>query len=284
MTDNTSAAAIDARTLDRAQTWLQQADALIITAGAGMGVDSGLPDFRGAEGFWRAYPALKQSYDFYQIASPDAFHDNPELAWGFYGHRLNLYRDTEPHAGFALLKTCAAKKPHGCHVITSNVDGQFQRAGFDPQRIYECHGSIHHLQCLQPCTSTIWPADSYKPEVDQDRCQLISALPICTSCGQLARPNILMFNDYGWLDERSDRQAKQLQRWLQQTRAPLIVELGAGLAVPTIRHLGESIARNHDNARLIRINPRDCDLPRDLDALTLPCGALAGLQALIAKA
>src|SRR5438445_5570872 len=91
--------------LIRAAELLQQADGLIVAAGAGMGVDSGLPDFRGNAGFWQAYPALGAAdMEFSQIASPAAFHAQPALAWGFYGHRLKLYRRTRPHAGFALLR------------------------------------------------------------------------------------------------------------------------------------------------------------------------------------
>jgi NAD-dependent SIR2 family protein deacetylase len=57
------------------------ADGLLITAGAGMGVDSGLPDFRGTEGFWKAYPALRQAgINFQAIASPGTFRSNPALA------------------------------------------------------------------------------------------------------------------------------------------------------------------------------------------------------------
>jgi NAD-dependent SIR2 family protein deacetylase len=67
---------------------MREADGLLITAGAGMGVDSGLPDFRGNEGFWKAYPALaKAGLSFTSIACPDAFRRNPRQAWGFYGHR-----------------------------------------------------------------------------------------------------------------------------------------------------------------------------------------------------
>ena len=74
-----------------AASLIANADALIIAAGAGMGVDSGLPDFRGNEGFWKAYPALgKAEIDFTSIASPNAFASAPQLAWGFYGHRLSL--------------------------------------------------------------------------------------------------------------------------------------------------------------------------------------------------
>lgn len=80
-------------------------DGLLISADAGMGVDSGLPDFRGNQGMWQAYPELgKQRIEFSSIANPNAFNDAPALAWGFYGHRLKLYRQTTPHQGFHLLK------------------------------------------------------------------------------------------------------------------------------------------------------------------------------------
>ncbi|WP_322049658.1 Sir2 family NAD-dependent protein deacetylase, partial [Paraburkholderia sp. J67] len=76
----------------------EEADGLLVTAGAGMGVDSGLPDFRGDEGLWRAYPALRHhGFSFEEIANPAVFSSDPRLAWGFYGHRLKLYRATQPH-------------------------------------------------------------------------------------------------------------------------------------------------------------------------------------------
>lgn len=117
--------------LTTAAAWIAAADSLIITAGAGMGVDSGLPDFRGPAGFWASYPALgKRKLHFNDIANPESFKVRPRLAWGFYGHRLQLYRDTSPHDGFGLLKKWADKKLHGAFVYTSNVDGHFQKAGF----------------------------------------------------------------------------------------------------------------------------------------------------------
>src|SRR3954471_3290794 len=115
----------------RAAEAIASADALLIGAGAGMGVDSGLPDFRGPEGFWRAYPPYARlGLGFAALADPRWFRDDPTLAWGFYGHRLGLYRRTRPHAGFALLQRWASRMPMGGFVSTSNVDGQFQRAGF----------------------------------------------------------------------------------------------------------------------------------------------------------
>ncbi|MBK7236374.1 MAG: NAD-dependent deacetylase [Sterolibacteriaceae bacterium] len=232
---------------------LAQADGLLIAAGAGMGVDSGLPDFRGTSGFWRAYPALGLTgLRFEQIASPHAFRADARLAWGFYGHRLQLYRRTVPHAGFAILTAIAERLPRGAAVFTSNVDGQFQRAGFAAETVAECHGSIHWLQCAGPCCSQIWPADELDPVVDEPNCRMQSDLPSCARCGELARPNILMFGDDAWLARRSDEQKRRLDIWMSRSPRLVTIELGAGTAIPTVRLFGEQAG-----GPLIRFNPTE---------------------------
>ena len=134
--------------IEKAREAIKEADAVLITAGAGMGVDS-LPDFRGDEGFWKAYPAIKNlKLSFHQMANPIWFTTNPPLAWGFYGHRLNLYRKTTPHSGFSLLLDLVKEKKNNYFIFTSNVDGQFQKAGFSEKKIVEVHGSIHHLMFM----------------------------------------------------------------------------------------------------------------------------------------
>jgi len=240
----------------QAAEWIRDADALLITAGAGMGVDSGLPDFRGNEGLWRAYPALgARRCSFESIANPDAFRDDPAFAWGFYGHRLKCYRAAQPHAGFEVLLRWAACMQHGAFVYTSNVDGQFQKAGFQDHRIVECHGSIHHLQCVRLCNRDIWPADGFEPMVDEAACRMVGELPRCPHCGGLARPNILMFWDHVWLEERTDRQMMRLQRWMDQVGRLVVVEVGAGTALPTIRRFSE-----RHGPRVVRINARESQI------------------------
>ena len=77
--------------IQQLKTLFSKADSLIFSAGAGMGVDSGLPDFRGNQGMWKVYPELgRKNFDFTQIANPAAFRSQPHLAWGFYGHLLAL--------------------------------------------------------------------------------------------------------------------------------------------------------------------------------------------------
>jgi NAD-dependent SIR2 family protein deacetylase len=263
----------------QAAALIAQADGLLVAAGAGMGVDSGLPDFRGAQGFWNAYPALGRArIDFYAIASPASFRTHPRQAWGFYGHRLALYRKTVPHAGFALIKRWSEALPRGCAIFTSNVDGQFQRAGFPEATVRECHGSIHYLQCLAPCSEQIWPADGFVPVVDEARCELCNDLPACPLCGGLARPNILMFGDGGWLEQRDAAQAAVLTRWLAGVRQPVVIEIGAGTDVPSVRHFSHAMLREH-GAALIRINPREAAVPGGR-GVALPLGALEALAAI----
>ncbi len=259
---------------------IEQAHAILVTAGAGIGVDSGLPDFRGSEGFWQAYPALGQKrLAFYQIACPAAFRRQPQLAWGFYGHRLQLYRQTQPHAGFQILAEWGQTKADGLMVRTTNVDGQFQRAGFAATAMMECHGSIHYLQCLLPCSDAIWPADDFIPEVDTENCLLLNQPPRCPRCGGMARPNILMFDDDQWLAQRSLQQEQQLELWLARRQKILIIELGAGQAIPVLRHFAQRLGTTRDDCRLLRINPREAEVVFDAD-VGLYSGSLAALQRL----
>lgn len=276
MPDPTHAADLEqSAAIERAAAWIADADAILITAGAGMGVDSGLPDFRGDAGFWQAYPALAAGkVRFVDIANAEAFRQTPALAWGFYGHRLDLYRATLPHAGFHIAREIASAMPQGGFVFTSNVDGQFQRAGFDLRHIVECHGSIHHLQCSVPCSEAIWSAQQLQVDVDAGQCLWRAALPLCPHCGALARPNILMFNDDGWLGARTDRQADALAAWLAHVRRPVVLEMGAGTAIPSVRRRGEAVA-----GRLIRINPAAPGVSGP-GRVALPLGALAGLRLL----
>ena len=260
---------------ERSISEITRAAAFIFTAGAGIGVDSGLPDFRGPQGFWRAYPGLKKSgLRFEQIANPQHFHEDPALGWGFYGHRLKVYRETTPHDGFRILRELGESKPGGYFVFTSNVDGQFQKAGFDPERIVECHGSIHHLQCLESCTDDIWPADDVHPVIDEATCRMTSPIPKCRHCGGIARPNILMFGDWGWNDARTSEQEARYAKWRKQAKSPMVIEVGAGTAIPSVRIFGE-----RQGVPMIRINPDD-EEERTEQRVTIRKGALEALREL----
>jgi NAD-dependent SIR2 family protein deacetylase len=247
-----------------------------------MGVDSGLPDFRGDQGFWRAYPPYaKLGLSFVEMANPEWFSRDPALGWGFYGHRLGLYRTTKPHEGFSLLKKWGERMPHGYFVFTSNVDGQFQRAGFPADRIVEIHGSINWLQCTAGCGIGIYewdPTNSRPVEVDVQTMRAVGPFPLCPRCGSIARPNILMFGDWEWNGRRTDDQQQCMIQWLEAVRKARLVtvECGSGQAISTVRHFCEEASRR--NGTLIRINPRETDVPDG--QISIDAGALETLRAI----
>lgn len=264
--------------IEHAARLVQSADTMLFVTGAGMGIDSGLPDFRGNEGFWRTYPALQQSgLDFISIASPRAFRRRPEVAWGFYGHRLNLYRQTIPHPGYNILKRWGESTPCDYMAFTSNVDGHFQMAGFGTSSVTECHGSIHHLQCLNACNSEIWPADGFTPVVDEENCLLLNRPPRCPHCGGLARPNIYMFGDEEWIEDRALAQRRRLEHWLRSAERLLVIEIGAGTAIPTARDFTHRMAFDF-HAPVIRVNPQYPEIYGNPSHVSLAMGGMQALQ------
>jgi NAD-dependent SIR2 family protein deacetylase len=242
-----------------------------------MSVDSGLPDFRGDDGLWRAYPPLKQfGLSFTEVAQPSWFEDNPWMAWAFYGHRQQLYREAVPHEGYRILHSLAETMPGGYFVFTSNVDRLFLKAGFDRTHILERHGSIFRLQCTKPCTDEVWPVDSLNLDIHLELLQAFGELPQCPGCGGPARPNILMFEDYEWVPNETRIEQKRYADWLDGlSGAPIVViECGAGTGLPRVRAESERIAERFD-APLIRVNPDAADA--EPATIHVPLGALEAL-------
>ena len=251
--------------IKEAKDIINNADVVIITSGAGMGVDSGLPDFRGNEGMWREYPVLKNlKLDFSSIANPKQFEKNPKIAWGFYGHRYDLYKTTKPNVGFDFLKALVKNKKD-YFIVTSNVDGHFQKAGFDQDKIYEVHGRINKLQCTK-CSTKPWDIDDDKRfDVDPKTFELGTTLPYCKKCNAIARPNIMMFDDYSYDNSISEAQESRFNSFMRKYNDTniVVIEIGAGIAIPTIRHIGEQIHKKIFTATLIRINPREAMVPHN---------------------
>jgi NAD-dependent SIR2 family protein deacetylase len=260
---------------ENAAAALQRASLLVITAGAGMGVDSGLPDFRGEQGFWNAYPMYERlGISFAGAANPAHFDRDPAFGWGFYGHRTNLYRETLPHPGYFLLLDWCGRFGLDWFVVTSNVDGQFQKAGFTEEKILEVHGSIHFLQCTRPCSDAIWENNE---ELPVDPATMRSRhIPKCINCGATARPNILMFGDWSWISDRTAGVERRFDDFIagHRNHPMVVIEMGAGKAIPTIRHTSEQLGRL-SAVTVIRINPREGEIAAP--HISLPCGALAGL-------
>jgi NAD-dependent SIR2 family protein deacetylase len=267
---------------------IRDANAVLILSGAGLGVDSGLPDFRGKTGFWRAYPPMqKLGLEFAQMSTPHWFTTRPALAWGFFGHRYQLYKNAPLHDGYHILKRIAESKERHFS-FTSNVDGLWHRV-LEPDRIFEVHGSLLHLQCSDPCCAgDIWVAGAENdaivvdPESFEAELATIPHCPTCAAKGvkRIARPNVLMFNDDGFVPDRADQQEARFRAFRNQVlRDPnarlVVIEVGAGEAVPTVRLTSESMLRD-GRQLLIRINPRDTNVPEG--QISLPLGGADAMR------
>lgn len=299
----TSMPADTAAALRIAAGWLQSAGTVIVTAGAGMSVDSGLPDFRGPEGFWRAYPLFRdKGYRFEDMSNPTWFEKDPKVAWGFFGHRLNLYRAAVPHNGYHVLRRWESELGKEVQVFTSNVDGAFATVGFHPDHnIVECHGTISRLQCTDgECAQRhgAYPTPQ-DLTIRMDMATLEANLddaPRCAACGALARPNILMFGDGecnmdivmkqeerfdGFVDRVADASAERGEG-SNDPVTTVIIEIGAGTYVPTVRNQSEYLCRKIEGSRLIRVNPREPEVPQFLEkaSVSLSLGGKAAIEAL----
>lgn len=124
---------------------IKEADAVAIFAGAGMSVDSGLNPFRGDDGIWTKSIIIEgKTYNHLDLMSHHAFIETPKIAWEFMLNLREKYHQTSPHEGYYKLLEILKDKEH--FIVTSNIDEHFLKAGFDENRIFECHGSLNYMQ------------------------------------------------------------------------------------------------------------------------------------------
>lgn len=199
-----------------------------------------------------------------------------------------MYKETTPHEGFGILLEMAREKK-AFFVVTSNVDGQFQKAGFDENKVLEVHGSIHHFQCNK--CKAVTKASAYKDvHVDEATFQAEGEIPACKkkACqGYQLRPNILMFGDWDWIEDRSIEQSRRYDHFIQSIEQDdhiAVLEIGAGMQLPYIRTLSESIFDDKQyshKSHLIRVNPKDTDTDLNDSQIThIQEGSLAALRAI----
>lgn len=219
------------------RSWAGECDGLILACGAGMSVDSGIPDYRGSDGRWTQAPHLLRK------ARPEHFRKDPAAAWGEYVRRWRDFTAAAPHEGYAAVLRLAKGRRWPVACYSSNVDGLAQRAGFDV--VHEVHGSHFHWQCATPCTQQVWPMPmAWSPQLD-DAGGLVGAPPRCAHCNGPARPAVLFFGDLEWVPARSREQYQRYRDRFAGVSKPLVLEVGAGSMVPTIRNYAESVAHVH---------------------------------------
>jgi NAD-dependent deacetylase len=209
----------------------------VVLTGAGISTESGIPDFRSAQGIWA-------QYDPYEVGHIDALRRDPARVWEFYARRLDvlgwapgrLRRPSWPGVGGSA-DDASSPEPNDGHralaeleergwiraVVTQNVDGLHERAG--SREVVEVHGSLREAECVH-CGVRVPMTDALE--------QL--PLPACPECGEVLKPGVVMFGELLPAEpiERAQRLAAE---------AGLLLVVGSSLEVHPVAALpGETLA------------------------------------------
>lgn len=201
----------------------------VALTGAGVSTESGIPDFRSAEGIWRRY-------DPYDVASIDAFRRDPERVWEFYALRLDLLADARPnpsHLALAKLESAGLVEA----VVTQNVDRLHAAAG--TRELIEVHGSIGSAACLA-CGRT---EDDVRP---------LLPLPRCAACGAVLKPGVVMFGEL--LPLEAIERATELA-----ASAALLLVVGTSLEVWPVAGLPEETLSHGGDLAIVNREPTSYD-------------------------
>jgi len=144
---------------------------IVFVTGAGISQESGIPTFRGKDGYWRRYDPMK-------LASIDAFYDDPKLVWEWYEDRRKNILDVKPNEGHFAISQMEEFKD--VVVLTQNIDGLHQRSG--STNVLELHGSIIRIKCTV-CDFTDNITENFE------------SLPPKCKCGSMLRPDVVWFGE-----------------------------------------------------------------------------------------
>jgi NAD-dependent deacetylase len=173
--------------LDRSGRWL-------FLTGAGISAESGVPTFRGPEGYWRAG---SRNYHPQELATREAFAATPAIVWDWYLHRYRTCAAAEPNAAHRALAEAAQLLGERFLLITQNVDGLHRRAGSPADRLYEIHGNIAYARCSAGCAGLASLADllALFPPAGAGPRELPDGLR-CAQCAAWLRPHVLWFDEF----------------------------------------------------------------------------------------
>jgi NAD-dependent deacetylase len=211
---------------------LKQAEKIIFVTGAGISQESGIPTFRGKDGLWRKYDAMK-------LATIDAFYENPKLVWEWYEERRQNIRAAKPNTGHLAIAELEKKRP--VHVLTQNIDGLHQRAG--SKSVYELHGSIITVKCT---------VCDFKDKITSS----FSQLPPLCRCGNILRPDVVWFGEPLPQDVWQDAMR-------HASSCDVMVVVGTSLAVSPANLL--PVYAKQNGAVIIEVNPEETPMSGTMD-------------------
>jgi NAD-dependent deacetylase len=179
---------------DLAREILASGGPIVFLTGAGISAESGVPTFRGPEGYWRVGSRNHQPTE---LATAEAFGRMPEEIWRWYLYRRGACRAAEPNEAHLALAEAERRLGERFLLVTQNVDGLHARAGSSAARTYQIHGNIDFCRCTNGCAPAVRPLPTTRP-VEWPRERALAdaerAALRCT-CGAWLRPHVLWFDE-----------------------------------------------------------------------------------------
>lgn len=215
---------------------LEAADAVIVGAGAGLSASAGFA-YDGKR-FRQHFAPFEQAYGFHDMYSGGFYpYRSPEAYWAFWSRMILLNR-YEAGVGEPYRLLLQLLQGRDYFVLTTNVDHQFQKAGFDKERLFYTQGDYGLFQCSKPCCQRTYDNEMAVRRMVQQQEKLripSELLPRCPVCGKPMTMNLRcddrFVQDAGW-----DAVAERYQAFLNRTAQSRVVylELGVGMNTPGI--------------------------------------------------
>lgn len=221
---------------------IKDAQKIVFVTGAGISQESGIPTFRGKEGLWRKYDPM-------QLATIDAFYENPGLVWEWYEERRKNILAAKPNQGHFAIAELAKHKD--VIILTQNIDGLHQRAGSN--KVLELHGSIIRIKCTS-C------------DFNDNITKSFEELPPKCKCGKILRPDVVWFGEGlpqdVWSDAITHAQS-----------CDVMIIAGTSLVVSPANTL--PLYAKQNGAVLIEVNPEKTVMSSDMDLSVREKSAIA---------
>ncbi len=177
------------------QDFAQGSGRITILTGAGISAESGIPTFRGPEGYWTVG---SQEYQPQEMATYRMFRQQPDEVWKWYLYRIGICAKAAPNAGHLALVEMEKLFGSRFTLITQNVDNLHIQAGSSLKNTFQIHGNIFYMRCADECTrkvhsvpNSLTGGKAREEELTESELELL----VCRNCGKRARPHVLWFDE-----------------------------------------------------------------------------------------
>ena len=246
------------KTLNDIKKLIEQADCILIGAGAGLSASAGI-NYAGDE-FEKEFAPFIKKYGFTDLYTASFYEfETEEEKWAYFAKHIK-FADTGRKATLLYKNIYELVKNKSYFVITTNVDDQFEKAGFEKNKIFATQGSYSKLQCSKACHNKLYDnTELVNRMIEETDCNLkipTNLVPICPVCKERMEVN-LRKDAYFVQDENWYRQIKAYEDFVNNAKDKkvILLELGVGFNTPIIiRFPFEQMTMQNKNWNLVRIN------------------------------